>query len=55
MLNMLGPLLNPAHAEYGLVGVYSPGISELMANSLLQASATGISVHPVPVPANRSQ
>lgn len=34
-LNMLGPLLNPADAEYGLVGVYSPDISELMANSLL--------------------
>ncbi len=34
-LNMLGPLLNPADAEYGLVGVYSTDISELMANALL--------------------
>jgi anthranilate phosphoribosyltransferase len=35
-LNMLGPLLNPAHAAYGLVGVYSTSISDLMAGSLLQ-------------------
>jgi len=35
-LNMLGPLLNPAHAEYGLVGTYSTDISELMAGSLLR-------------------
>lgn len=34
-LNMLGPLLNPAHAAYGLVGVYDTSISELMAGSLL--------------------
>jgi anthranilate phosphoribosyltransferase len=34
-LNMLGPLLNPAHAAYGLVGTYSMDISELMAGSLL--------------------
>ncbi len=32
---MLGPLLNPAHAAYGLVGVYSPSISHLMADALL--------------------
>lgn len=32
---MLGPLLNPAHAAYGLVGVYDTSISELMAGSLL--------------------
>ncbi|KAG1666023.1 hypothetical protein FOA52_010933 [Chlamydomonas sp. UWO 241] len=35
-LNMLGPLLNPAHAAYGLVGTYSTDISELMAGSLLK-------------------
>jgi len=35
-INMLGPLLNPAHAEYGLVGVYSTDISHLMADSLLR-------------------
>lgn len=32
--NILGPLLNPAHAGTALVGVYSPAISELMAGSL---------------------
>ncbi|KAG2440531.1 hypothetical protein HYH02_010409 [Chlamydomonas schloesseri] len=35
-LNMLGPLLNPAEAAYGLVGVYDTSISELMAGSLLR-------------------
>ena len=35
-LNMLGPLLNPAGAVYGLIGVYSPDISMLMAQSLQQ-------------------
>jgi anthranilate phosphoribosyltransferase len=32
--NMLGPMLNPADAAYGLVGVYSTSISELMARAL---------------------
>ena len=40
-LNMLGPLLNPAHAAYGLVGTYSTDISELMAGSLLVRRARG--------------
>lgn len=31
--NMLGPLLNPAHASYALLGVWSPEISELMADA----------------------
>lgn len=31
---MLGPMLNPAHAAYGLVGVYSTDVSNLMADSL---------------------
>ena len=35
-LNMLGPLLNPAGAAYGLIGVYSPDISMLMAETLQQ-------------------
>lgn len=35
-LNMLGPLLNPAGAVYGLIGVYSPDISMLMAEALQQ-------------------
>lgn len=32
--NILGPLLNPADAAYGLIGVYSPAISGLMASTL---------------------
>ena len=32
--NMLGPMLNPAEASYGLIGVYSTSISNLMADSL---------------------
>ena len=32
---MLGPLLNPADAAYGLVGVYDTSISQLMADSLM--------------------
>ena len=35
-LNMMGPLLNPAGAVYGLIGVYSPDISMLMAQALQQ-------------------
>jgi len=31
--NMLGPLLNPAHAKYALIGVYSTDISKLMADA----------------------
>ena len=31
--NMLGPLLNPAHAKYALIGVYSTSISKLMADA----------------------
>eukprot|EP00877_Chromochloris_zofingiensis_P008605 jgi/Chrzof1/3999/Cz13g16180.t1 len=34
--NMLGPLLNPADATYGLVGVYDTDISMLMAESLMR-------------------
>jgi hypothetical protein len=33
--NMLGPLLNPADAQYGLVGVYDTSISQLMADALM--------------------
>jgi anthranilate phosphoribosyltransferase len=40
-VNMLGPLLNPAHAEYGLVGVYSTDISHLMADALLVSQTGG--------------
>ena len=32
--NILGPLLNPAGAAYGLIGVYSPAIAPLMASAL---------------------
>ncbi|KAF6253090.1 anthranilate phosphoribosyltransferase [Scenedesmus sp. NREL 46B-D3] len=36
IFNILGPMLNPAGAAYGLVGVYSPDISELMGESLMR-------------------
>lgn len=32
--NILGPMLNPADAEYALVGVYTPDLQKLMADSL---------------------
>lgn len=34
--NMLGPMLNPAHASYGLIGVYSTSISNLMGDALMR-------------------
>lgn len=34
--NMLGPMLNPAHSKYALVGVYSTGVQQLMADSLMK-------------------
>ncbi len=37
--NILGPLLNPAGAAYGLIGVYSPAISHLMATTLQRLGA----------------
>jgi hypothetical protein len=51
VFNMLGPLLNPAHAAYGLVGVYSPDVSMLMADALLVrwlASSPGACLRPWP-------
>lgn len=32
--NLLGPMLNPADAAYGLIGVYSTDVSHLMADAL---------------------
>jgi anthranilate phosphoribosyltransferase len=34
--NLLGPMLNPAHSKYALVGVYSTGIQKLMADSFMR-------------------
>ena len=34
--NLLGPMLNPAHSKYALVGVYSTGVQQLMADSLMK-------------------
>jgi anthranilate phosphoribosyltransferase len=36
IFNLLGPLTNPANAEYQLLGVYSPGKLELVADALKQ-------------------
>lgn len=36
VLNALGPLLNPAHAEYALIGVAQPTFLEPMAQAILQ-------------------
>lgn len=36
LFNLLGPLLNPAKAEYALIGVAHEGFVELVANVLLQ-------------------
>lgn len=33
-MNMMGPLMNPAGAVYGLIGTYSPTISQLMGEAL---------------------
>lgn len=38
VFNILGPLLNPAKAKYGLIGVYSPDLMQLMANALQKLS-----------------
>ena len=38
--NVLGPMLNPAHAAYALVGVYDPAISPLMAAALQRLGIT---------------
>ena len=33
--NLLGPMLNPASSKYALVGVYTPDLQPLMADSLM--------------------
>jgi len=34
--NLLGPMLNPARSKYALVGVYTPDLQHLMADSLMK-------------------
>jgi len=46
LFNLLGPLANPALAEVQLVGVYEPGLTEVMARALLElGSRTALVVH----------
>lgn len=46
VMNMLGPLLNPAHAGAALVGVYSPDVAPLMAGALSRLGVRrGLVVH----------
>lgn len=34
IFNILGPLTNPAHPDYALIGVYSPDLLETVAQTL---------------------
>jgi anthranilate phosphoribosyltransferase len=36
VFNIMGPLLNPAGATHGVIGVYSPAILDVMADALIQ-------------------
>lgn len=38
IFNILGPMLNPAQASFGLVGIYSPSLMKLMGNTLIRLS-----------------
>jgi len=41
IFNMLGPLTNPAGAQYQIIGVFSPGITEKIASSLSHLGSRG--------------
>lgn len=41
MFNLLGPLANPAEAEYQLLGVYDAGLTRVMAGALRELGAKG--------------
>ncbi len=41
LFNLLGPLSNPALAEYQLVGVYDPAMTQVMAQALAELGTTG--------------
>ncbi|MFK7740352.1 MAG: anthranilate phosphoribosyltransferase [Planctomycetota bacterium] len=46
LFNLLGPLSNPAHAEFQLVGVYAPELTEVVAEALqLLGSEGALVVH----------
>lgn len=46
--NVLGPMLNPAGAKYGLVGVYNTGLARLMAEAL--QARRPLRLHACPAP-----
>ncbi|MCA8944336.1 MAG: anthranilate phosphoribosyltransferase [Planctomycetes bacterium] len=41
LFNLLGPLANPALAEFQLLGVYDPSVTEVMAEALLELGSKG--------------
>lgn len=41
IFNLLGPLANPALAEFQLLGTYDPDLTEVMAMTLLELGSTG--------------
>ncbi|MGE0141813.1 MAG: anthranilate phosphoribosyltransferase [Planctomycetota bacterium] len=46
LFNLLGPLANPAHAEFQLLGVYSPSLTEVVARALAElGSKSALVVH----------
>jgi anthranilate phosphoribosyltransferase len=45
IFNILGPLSNPVEPDYQLIGVYSPHLCKILAESMLMLGIRGIVVH----------